>query len=399
MRVLYLADIRFPLERANGIQTMETCHALARRGHEISLGVRPDTARPPRDPFDYYGLDRIDALTICYARAWDCGAARRVCYVSQALHRAVREPWDIVLTRDLGLAALLLRVPVRRRPPVTYESHGFAPVVAAGMPQMLSGGKGAGWLKRRRLLTREKWVWNRADGYVTNTAGVVDELRARFGSRQLLAVIPNGVRHLPDGGETVPSPHHGSPIVGYAGHLYPWKGVDVLLRALAALPNVRGLIVGGSEAELDLARARQLSADLGLGDRVTFTGWVRPSEVPRLLRDAAILVVPNRSMPASARYTSPLKLFEYLALGKPVVASDLPALREILRDQENALLVPPDRPAALAAALRDVLEDSALAERLSRGAHVEAQKYTWDRRAERLEALLRAAIVAHSGVA
>ena len=60
-RILYFADIRFPLERANGIQTMETCHALAGRGHEVHLVVRPDTHTPARDPFEYYGLAKTDA--------------------------------------------------------------------------------------------------------------------------------------------------------------------------------------------------------------------------------------------------------------------------------------------------------------------------------------------------
>ena len=57
MRILYLADIRFPLDRANGIQTIETCYAVAERGHDVRLLVRPDTASSPRDPFDFYGLD------------------------------------------------------------------------------------------------------------------------------------------------------------------------------------------------------------------------------------------------------------------------------------------------------------------------------------------------------
>ena len=61
VRILYLADIRFPLERANGIQSMETCHALAARGHDVTLVVRPDTHTPPRDPFAFYGLPRDPA--------------------------------------------------------------------------------------------------------------------------------------------------------------------------------------------------------------------------------------------------------------------------------------------------------------------------------------------------
>ena len=375
---------------------METCHALARRGHAITLGVRPDTVQPLRDPFDYYGLDRLETLTVRHARVWGAVLARRVCYVAQALHWALREPWDLVMTRDLGIAALLLRVPEKRRPPVTYESYGFAPDVAATMPNLYTGGGRAGRLKLRRLLGRERRVWFGAEGYVAITAGIVDELRARFGSRSLLAVIPDGVRPSIEAAALSPLERRVSPIIGYAGHLYPWKGVDVLLRALSALPDARGLIVGGFEAEPDLTQLRRLSVELGLRDRVTFTGLVRPSEVPRLLRDAAVLVLPNRATTVSARYTSPLKLFEYLALGKPIVASDLPALREVLRDQENAILVPPDRPLALAAALREVLDDPALAERLGRGARADAPQYSWDRRAWRLEMLMRAAIAART---
>ena len=64
VRVLYLADIRFPLERANGIQSMETCHALAARGHDVTLVVRPDSQTPARDPFVFYGLPRIAGLHV-----------------------------------------------------------------------------------------------------------------------------------------------------------------------------------------------------------------------------------------------------------------------------------------------------------------------------------------------
>ena len=74
MRIIYLADIRFPLERANGIQTMETCHALAARGHMVDLVVRPDVREPARDPFEYYGLPRQAQLSI--ERAPAAGPAR-----------------------------------------------------------------------------------------------------------------------------------------------------------------------------------------------------------------------------------------------------------------------------------------------------------------------------------
>ena len=68
LRILYLADIRFPLERANGIQTMETAYALTERQHEVTLGVRPDTTRPARDPFVFHGRDPNQRLVNLFFR-------------------------------------------------------------------------------------------------------------------------------------------------------------------------------------------------------------------------------------------------------------------------------------------------------------------------------------------
>ncbi len=89
VRIQYFADIRFPLERANGVQTMETCHALARRGHHVRLTVRPDTARPPRNPFTYYGLEPIPQLRIDQVAVPSHPAARRGVYLAQAWWRAM----------------------------------------------------------------------------------------------------------------------------------------------------------------------------------------------------------------------------------------------------------------------------------------------------------------------
>ncbi|MEX1128145.1 MAG: glycosyltransferase, partial [Vicinamibacterales bacterium] len=175
----------------------------------------------------------------------------------------------------------------------------------------------------------------------------------------------------------------------YAGHLYAWKGVDILLEAIAQVPDVRGLIVGGHEAEPDLGRVKALAARLGIGDRVTFTGLVPPSDVPAHLATASMLVLPNPASAISTHFTSPLKLFEYMAAGRAIIASDLPAIREILRDGENALLVEPGNAAAIAAAMRRLIDNPGLAADLAQAAAAEAADYTWPRRAERLETLLK----------
>lgn len=388
MRILYFADIRFPLERANGIQTMETCYALGERGHEVQLIVRPDTQSPPRDPFAYYGLPPSNRVTIERAPVFGPHVARRVGYLSFALGRSLgKARVDILMTRDLGTASMLTAVPLSMRAPLVYESHGYAPDVAAALPQMLTDARAPGRGRVKRLAKREAAVWRSAEGYVTITTGLRHTLEARFGMRPRIAVVPDGVRLPPARRFEFPSAATET-IVGYAGHLYPWKGVDVLLEALARTRGISALIIGGHDAEGDRARLESLAARLGVTERVTFTGHVEPSRVPGLLQRATILALPNPVSAASTYFTSPLKLFEYMAAGRAIVASDLPAIREVLQHERNALLVLPGDPTAMARTIERLAADRDLARRLAEQAFNDVADYSWARRAARLDTLL-----------
>lgn len=396
MNILYFADTRFPIERANGLQTMATCQALAARGHGVTLVTRPDTQAPARDPFEYYGLPRTPGLTIEPVTVPKGVKARRVAFLLSGARRLLTTRADVILTRDLGIAAFLLRVPAVRRPPIVYESHGIAPVVSAEMAALLGKpGLAASPGKVARLDRRERRVWEQARAYVTITRALADELTSRYGARDHVFVVPDGAR-LPARQPGTENPGRGTPdrpgtpLAGYAGHLYPWKGVDVFLHALALAPRVRGIIVGGHPGEADLERVTGLVHELQLDDRVEITGLVRPGEVAARLSAATMVVLPNARSAISERYTSPLKLFEYLAMGRPIVASDLPALREILTDGTTALLVAPGDPQALAQAMTRLAQDAALSDRLGRAGAALAPAYTWDARAVRLEAALAA---------
>jgi glycosyltransferase involved in cell wall biosynthesis len=388
--VLYFADTRFPIERANGVQTMATCHALAARGHDVTLVVRPDTAPLPRDPFQFYGWPALDRLRIDTVPTSRGPRRRRVRFLLEALRQVRARPGAIVYTRDLGLAAFLTQLPAARRPRLVYESHGVTAVVGEEMPRLLGKPELVpSAAKLRRLDRRERRVWTLAGAYVTITRALANDLAARYGPRPNVFVVPDGargqtgVRPGSDRGQTT--------LVAYAGHLYPWKGVDVLVQALANASGVRGLIVGGHPAEADLGRVQGLIRQLNLTSRVLVTGLVAPDDVGRWLARADILVLPNTASAISERYTSPLKLFEYLTLGRPIVASDLPAIREILEDGTTALLVPPGDPGALAAALGRLAADPALASRLGAAALALAPSFTWEARAARLEPALAAA--------
>ncbi len=120
---------------------------------------------------------------------------------------------------------------------------------------------------------------------------------------------------------------------------------------------------------------------------MTFTGHLPPSDIPARLAEADILVLPNPASAISTHATSPLKLFEYMAAGKAIVASNLPAIREILTHDVNAVLVTPGDADALAAGICRLADDGALRETLGGAARAAVAEYSWDRRAARLEAL------------
>jgi glycosyltransferase involved in cell wall biosynthesis len=312
---------------------------------------------------------------------------RRVAYLAQAAALAAGpRAFDLVVTRDLGVAAALVRLPRGVRPPLVYESHGYAPEVSRALPGLLAEAPAPSAAKLRRLAARERRTWRRAEGYVTITAALAGELIDRFGPRENVAVVPDGVR-LPPGRRFEPPPQTSRPVVAYAGHLYPWKGVDVLVRALARLPHVDALIVGGHPGEGDLLRVRALAEAHALGTRLTFTGLVPPADVAAHLARARVVVLPNTATGISERYTSPLKLFEYLAAGRAIVASDLPAIREIVQHGEHAWLVPPGDEAALAAAIDHLVRHPDVAARLAERAFAHAADFSWARRAARLEAI------------
>jgi glycosyltransferase involved in cell wall biosynthesis len=406
VRILYLADIRLPLERANGIQTMETCHALASGGHDVTLFVRPDTHHPARDPFAYYQLGPLDSLNIERASLAGPSASRRAAYIAGALARAAgRTRQDLIFTRDLGLAALLVRLPRQARAPIVYEAHGLAADTAAALPTLLSGAPAASPAKLKRLAARERRVWRQADGYVTITRGLAEELEHRFGPRSVVAVVADGTATdhtatdntnntiATDNTDSTDNTEMSRPLtVGYAGHLYPWKGVDLVIEVIAALTDTRGLIIGGHPGEADLGRIQELARERGCADRIVFTGLLPPRDARRRMRDADVLVLPNPTSAISNRFTSPLKLFDYMAAGRPIVASDLPSIREVLANDDTAVLVEPGSVPALIAGVRRIRSDRALAARLAQRALEEVRRYTWTERARRLDALFRQVI-------
>lgn len=164
----------------------------------------------------------------------------------------------------------------------------------------------------------------------------------------------------------------------YTGHLYGWKGVDMLANAASLLPpDWRVVFVGGTTSDQESFRARIAPI---ARDRVTLVAHVSHVEVPWYLSAADVLVLPNAGRGDYAMTTSPIKLWEYLAARRPVVASDIPAIRELVTERE-VLFVRPDDPPALAGGIVRAFEDGS--DRIEPGQR-QAERASWRRRVEDL---------------
>lgn len=182
------------------------------------------------------------------------------------------------------------------------------------------------------------------------------------------------------------------PLVVYAGSLYAGKGCEQILLAARELPEALFVCVGGRDFEVE--QLSRQAASLGLTN-VELTGRVPHAEVPSYLLAADVLIAPftedGRDVAGKViiPFASPIKLFEYMAAGRAVVTSNVGAIPEVLRDEENALLVSPGVVSELVGAVRRLLDDKALAKRLGAAARRDVQGYSWESRVARVIAFAR----------
>jgi glycosyltransferase involved in cell wall biosynthesis len=232
----------------------------------------------------------------------------------------------------------------------------------------------------------QHYAWRKAD-HVLPVTEALSRVVAQAGvpSAQI-TVVHNGIN--PGDFDSLPAKQaakdrlglgHGL-VIGFVGFMRDWHGLDRIVRFVASRreAGLRAVFVGDGPVRSDL---ESLAARLGIHDRLTITGIVDRHEIP-----AAVAAFDIALQPAVVEYASPLKLFEYLAAGLPVVAPSSPNIVEILRDGSNALLFRPNDEADFARQLARLCDDAELRGRLGCAARntIESMGLTWADNARRV---------------
>ncbi|MEZ4886683.1 MAG: glycosyltransferase family 4 protein [Chitinophagales bacterium] len=173
-------------------------------------------------------------------------------------------------------------------------------------------------------------------------------------------------------------------VIIYTGSFLEWKGVEVLVKAIKFIQSTDFcvLLIGGSPQKVNAINA--LCETEKVAHLVAVEGFVTQNKLIPLVRAATIAVIPNTKAVISQYYTSPLKVFEYMAVGLPIVASDLPSLREILTEKEHCLFFEAENPRSLAEKLDFLLQNEIFCNQMRANNLLSVQKYDWQIRADKI---------------
>jgi len=275
---------------------------------------------------------------------------------------------DIIYTRNVSFALLGLLIKKIKNAKLVLELNGlFSEDWKSEKKKLYVGIKNIVWSYL------EIFVAKRADAVIAVAQGIRDILIQRGGDRNKIFIIPNGAnvdmfRQINDSAAINElRNHHGISendyIVAFIGNLAPHHGIEYLIRSaplvLNVLPNTKFLIVGDGAIKKELIN---LSERIGVSDEIIFTGGVSYEIVPLYINMADVCVAPFIRVRNERIGLSPLKIYEYLACGKPVVASDIKGIGDLLRNSNAGIAVTPEDPVELANAIIKLLKDEKLRE-------------------------------------
>jgi glycosyltransferase involved in cell wall biosynthesis len=377
MRIAYIWSRPIPSRETDTPQVLKTVDALAAEGADIDLVVPYSYAmlRSGMDAFearlrDFYGLRHGFRLKPIVGVEPSRFELERPVHAVMSCARNFFYDYDVVYSRS-RMTTVLCAITGQKAVFETYRALG------TDNPGLV------------RLLTR--CAKSKAFlGIVTHSNIALRSIAAAGFPSEKLSTVHNGFdprdmepRLTKNEARAALGLDAERPLVVYTGHLRANKGMHAIVDAAALIPEVLFLLVGGDPKNVDALKKECASRNLS---NVQCLGWHPAASLPRFMYAADALIIPPSVRPLQhyGRTVLPMKIFAYLAAGRPIVAPSLEDLQEVLSDEINALLVPPDEPDTTAAVLRRVITDRQLAERLSAQAIETSRKYSWQSRARKV---------------
>ncbi len=372
MSSIYVSNGNVPSLWAHTFQIMKMAEAYAQILKDFKILVNGHAAErffPMSDPREFYGLQRELEITKLRTQWFRFGSTYRKVsaprkYIAAVLEYLHQQEPEMIFTRSYHVAEAVIDEGL----PLIFETH---------------GGPEHKYMKKVEKISNAPNL----HGLVTTLEYLKKGYEALGVPPEKILVTPNAVdlhryESLDSERATLRSVlglATDRPIVMYTGHLYEHKGVHTLLEAAEHLPECDVVLVGGWPKDVDRLR-KQYSAL----DNVLFTGFVSNTELSRYVSAADVCVLTHLAGDRSAPETCPLKLFEYMAAARPIVASDFAAIRSVMRHEDNGILVESGSAKVLAEGVRRVLAEPALAKALGDRARADVRSRTWDQRAARV---------------
>lgn len=368
MKIACITTSRIPSNTANSIQAMKVCQALQQTGNQVQLWVPHFQKAKWSYIADIYGLtEKFQLNWLPFFPPF-----RQYDFCRKAVKFA--QQWDADLIYTWALQAAVVGVLTKN--PIVMEFHDY-PMGTFG-PYLFH-------------------IFMRRPGVkllLFTTKALATGLEKRYGisiSEKNLQIAPNGteIERYHD----LPNPSQARKTIGikdklsivFTGHFYQGRGAELLLELANSLPNLQFLWIGGNEADVQPWRERL--QQLGI-QNVIITGFVPNSQIPLYQAAGEILLMPyGKKISGSSGgdisdVINPMKMFDYLAAGRAIIASNIPVFREIL-NKDNAVFCEPDKPSNWIDAVKTLAIDEALRKRLGEQAKSDAQQYTWKKRAKK----------------
>lgn len=300
----------------------------------------------------------------------------RIIYTIIASTLLIFQNTDYIYTPDMAFAYMqsLLPKPLNKKDKFIFESH----KIYFKTSQMVS-------------FQKEHRAYNNIPKFVATTQAVKNDLEKHFEIPQKNIVLArNGVNI--EKFQTLAQEHinlyqeftisENSYIISYSGSFKWWKGINTLLESMILLKekNIHLILMGGTENEIK--EIKTYTEKNGIQNLIHFTGYINHDKMTKILAQSHLAVIPNNKSEEGLKYTSPMKLFEYMAVGVPFISSRLPSIKEIIPEEQLSIYFEPENSQDLAQKIQYTISDEQLLEKIHKESLSLVSQYTWKNRAD-----------------